>query len=133
MKKIIRHYVIDTSTLYAVSFIASGIIFEDGIKTLLLAGLALTAASILVKPIINLLLLPINLITFNLFRWLSSAVALYLVTLVVPGFEIASFTFAGLSSQWIDIPAMSFQGAFAFIAFSFLLSIITSVIYWVVS
>lgn len=133
MKKIVRHYIIDTSTLYAVSLIASGIVFEEGIRTLLLAGLALSLASILVKPIINLLLLPINLITFNLFRWLSSAVALYLVTLVVPGFKIVSFSFAGYTSQWIDIPALSIQGVFAFILFSFLISIITSIIYWVIS
>lgn len=133
VKKIVRHYIIDTTTLYAVSLIASGIVFERGIQTLLLAGLALTLASILVKPIINLLLLPLNLITFNLFRWLSSAVALYLVTLVVPGFSIVGFAFAGYSSQWIDIPAISLQSVLAYVAFSFVLSVITSIIYWVVS
>lgn len=133
MKRIIRHYVIDTSTLYAISFLASGLVFEEGLKTILLAGLALTAASIVVKPVINILLLPLNLITFNLFRWLSSAVALYLVTLVVPGFKLVGFTFAGFTSSWIDIPAMSFTGVLAFVAFSFILSAITSVIYWVVS
>lgn len=133
VKRIVRHYIVDTATLYAITYIASGLVFEEGIKTLLLAGLALMASSILVKPIINLLLLPLNLITFNLFRWLSSAVALYLVTLVVPGFKVVGFSFPGLTSSWVDIPALSFQGVLGYVAFSFLLSIITSVIYWVVS
>jgi uncharacterized membrane protein YvlD (DUF360 family) len=133
MKRIIRHYIIDTASLFFVSRIASGFIFERGIETLLLAGIALTAASLLAKPIINFLLLPINLVTFNLFRWLSSTVALYLVTLVVPGFKVAGFFYPGLTSKWLDIPTLNFEGVMALIAFSFILSIITSIIYWIIS
>lgn len=133
MKRLLRHYIVDTATLYGVSLIASGLVFDEGIKTVLLAGLALSIASILVKPIINLLLLPINLITFNLFRWLSSAVALYLVTLVVPGFSVVEFAFAGYSSSLITIPPLHFGGVLAYIAFSFVLSAIGSVVYWVAS
>ena len=113
MKRIIRHYAIDTLSLWAVAQIAAGMIFEKGIYTLLLTGAAITAVSFLAKPVINLLLLPINLVTFGLFRWVSSAIILYIATLIVPMFKVASFTFAGYSSQWIDIPAMNFKGFFA--------------------
>lgn len=132
MKRILRHFVVDTVSLYVVSRIASGMVFDRGIETLLLAGAAITASSFLVKPVINLLLLPINLITFNLFKWVSSALALYIVTLIVPGFQITGFLFSGFSSRWIDLPAVSFSGLLAFIAFSFILSVITSFIYWLV-
>ena len=76
MKKILRHYTIDTFTLYAVSLATTGLVFERGLTTLFLAGAALMGASLLARPIINLLLLPINLMTFHLFKWVSSAVAL---------------------------------------------------------
>lgn len=124
---------VDTFTLFAISRIASGIIFEKGIETLILAGVGLTFASLLAKPVINLLLLPINLVTFNLFKWISSAIALYLVTIVIPGFKIVSFSFSGLTSNLVDIPAIELTGALAIIAFSFMLSLITSFIYWLVS
>jgi len=132
MKRILRHYVIDTFSLWTVTQIASGIILEKGYESLLLAGIGMTAVSLLAKPIINLLILPLNLITFGLFRWVSSAIILYIVTLIVPGFKIEGFRFSGLSSVWIDLPSVNLEGILTFVAFSFLLSLITSFVYWLV-
>lgn len=132
MKTIIRHYAIDTFTLYLVSTVASGIVFQNGLQTLFLAGVGLMVASLLIKPIINVLLLPINLITFGVFKWLSSAIALYLVTMVVPGLRIERFFYPGLVTSWIDIPQLSFEGLMAFVAFSLLMSFVTSFFHWLV-
>src|SRR3972149_11154393 len=132
MKTILKHYIVDTGALYLASQIASGLIFEDGMKTILLAGVGLTAATLVVRPLINILILPVNLITFGLFKWVSSAVALYLVTLVIPGFRIVHFAYAGLSTKWIDIPGFTFEGMLAFVAFSFLISFIASFLHWLI-
>ena len=132
MKTIIRHYIVDTLSLFLISKIVTGMFFDKGVESLFLAGAGLMLTSFLVKPIINVLLLPINLITFGLFRWISSAIALYIVTLIVPGFRITSFVFAGLATKWIEIPGLSLGPPLSFIAFSFLLTAITSCIYWVV-
>jgi len=107
-------------------------IFEKGIETLLLTGLGLTVASLIAKPIINILLLPVNLITFGLFRWVSAVAVLYIVTLTVPGFKILSFNFGGYTSLWIDLPIIAFTGFLALLAFSFLHSLISSFIYWLI-
>ena len=132
MKNIFKHYVVDTVSLYLISQAVSGIVFENGIKSLLLAGLGIVLTSFLVKPIINLLLLPINLLTFGFFRWISSAITLYIVTLIVPGFKIYNFVFSGFTSSWIDIPLLTFIQPLSFIAFSFLITFITSIIYWLI-
>lgn len=130
MKKIIRLYLVQLLSLYFLTLIISGIDLEKGYYSLFIAALALSAAAYIVKPIINLLILPLNLITFGLFRWLSSAIALYLVTLVVPDFKISGFYFTGYQSPWFDIPVISLEGLLAFIAFSLAISIITSVLHW---
>lgn len=132
MKNIIRHYVIDTLSLYIVSQIVSGIILEKGIQSLLMAGLGIMLTSFLVKPLLNLLLLPLNLVTFGLFRWLSSSIALYIATLLVPSFKITNFVFSGLSSQWLDIPSLNLPSPLSYIAISFLLTTVTSAIYWLI-
>jgi len=132
MKTILRHFVIDTYCLYLVSIIASGMQFGNGFSTLLLAGFAITIVSIFAKPIINILLLPINLITFGLFRWVASSIVLYLTTLIVHSFKIIYFHFPGLSSKWIDIPNLDFSGILSYIGFSFLLSLVSSFIYWLI-
>lgn len=132
MKRILRHFVIDSVSIFLVSSIASGLIFQKGIETLLLTGLGLTIASLIARPIINLLLLPVNLITFGLFRWVSAVTVLYLVSLVVPGFQIIHFNFAGYSNIWFNIPSLFLAGFMAFLAFSFLHSFISSFIYWLI-
>src|SRR4029078_8678621 len=106
MRRILLHFVIGTASLWAVSQIAEGMVFDKGAQTLLMAGLALTVASLFAKPVINMLLLPINLITFGLFRWVSSAVVLYIVTLVVGDFRINFFRFDGFTSKWFDLPPL---------------------------
>ena len=130
MKRILRHYTLDTFSLWLISNIANGIVFEKGTQTLLISGLALMGVFLLAKPVINLLLLPLNLVTFGLFRWVSSAVVLYLVTLIIKDFKIIHFSFSGFTSKWIDIPTLYFEGFLAFVAFSFILSLITSFLYW---
>lgn len=132
MKRILRHFVIDSVSIFLVSSIATGMIFNKGIETLLLTGLGLTVASLIAKPVINILLLPVNLITFGLFRWVSAVAVLYIVTLVVPGFSIAGFNFNGYTSVWFDIPQLALAGFMAYLAFSFLHSIISSFIYWLI-
>jgi len=132
MKRILRHFVIDTVSIFLVSSVASGLVFEKGIETLLLTGLGLTIASLIAKPVINILMLPINLITFGLFRWVSAVVVLYLVTLIIPGFRIINFYFGGYSSIWFDLPVIALAGFMAFLAFSLLQSIFSSFIYWLV-
>lgn len=132
MRKILRHFVLSTVSLYLVSNITKGLVFERGIETLLLTGIALTIASLIARPIINILLLPLNLITFGLFRWVASAVTMYVVTLLVPSFKILYFNFPGYSIYGVDIPSLSFTGIIAFVAFSFLISLTYSVIHWLV-
>ncbi len=132
MKRILRHFVIDTVSIFLVSSIASGLIFKNGIETLLLTGLGLTIASLIAKPVVNILLLPVNLLTFGLFRWVAAVAVLYIVTLVVPGFSVTGFNFGGYTSLWIDIPVVVLSGFLAYVAFSFLHSLIASFIYWLI-
>jgi putative membrane protein len=131
MRTLFKHFLIDTSSLYAISLVVSGMIFEKGIYTLLLAGLVLMLTTTIVKPIINILLLPLNLVTFGLFKWIGYAITLYLVTLIVPGFKLLDFAFKGIATSWFTIPSLTFEGTLAFLAFSFLISFISSLIYWI--
>lgn len=131
MKTILKHFIINTVALYLVSLVISGIVFAEGTYSILLAGLVLTLTSLVIKPIINILLLPINLITFGLFRWAGFAVTLYIVTLIVPGFKLLDFVFKGFSSYWFSIPGLSLSGILAFLAFSFVISMVASIGHWI--
>src|SRR3990167_415445 len=132
MRAILKHFAVNIIVLYLVTQWFAGLSIANGTAGLIVAGVGLTLMNFLARPIINLLLLPINLITFGFFKWVSSAFTLYLTTLVVPGFAIAGFYFAGLSTKWIELPVINLSGFLAYIAFSFILTLFTSLLHWLV-
>lgn len=131
MRTLLKHFVINTVTLYLISQAVAGITFENGLYTLCLTGLVLMVVTTVIKPIINILLLPFNLVTFGLFKWITYAITFYLVTLLVPGFKIAGFVFGGVESYWFSLPSLTLEGTMAFMAFAFLISFVSSFIYWI--
>lgn len=127
----LRSFFYTAGALVAVSYLAGGgIAFSRGIETFLMASVVLSLVRHFVKPFLNILLLPINLMTLGLFHWVASAGLLYLVTLAVPGFTISQFNFQGFYSAPIVIPAINLTGVIAFIAVSFFISFINSFLYW---
>lgn len=131
MKRILRIIVIEIAGLYVASQIASGMIFASQPESILIAGAALGIAMFLIKPIINILLLPLTLATMGLFRFAGHAITIYVVDVALPQFNIEAFNFPGLKSQYLDIPEIHFQkGILAYFAFSFLIWFITGMINW---
>ncbi len=97
---------------------------------LLVAGGALAVINLLVKPILNLLLLPLNLATMGLFRWVSSVLALFLVLRVVPEFSVTGFSFAGFTYNGIVFPAFALGLWPGLVIVALIVSIITSLLLW---
>ena len=133
MKRIIRIFIVESLVLYFVSQITTGLTFEGGTTSLLITAIGLTAASLFIKPIINLLLLPLNLLTFGFFRFLTNAITLFLVDLVLSQFAVGAFFFKGYQGTLIVIPSLGVPaGPLSYLAFSFLISLVSSVIYWLI-
>lgn len=130
IRKLLRSFVFNLVALWLVTQAFAGASFTGGYQTLLLAALALTLVNLLVKPLINLLLLPINLITLGAFRWVINVVALYLVTLLVPQFTISAFLFPGFSYQGFVIPPINLGIFWVYLLTSLSLSIIISFLFW---
>lgn len=131
MKRLIRAFVIASVALWLVENIAPGALtFEEGLATLALAGLALAIVNFFIRPLINLLLLPINLVTLGTLRWIANVITLYLVTLIVPGFSVSAFVFEGFSYQGFSIPSFSFGTIASFIIISLLISVFSSFFFW---
>lgn len=131
-KKHLRSFVFNLVALWLATQIIEGVSFVDGYQTLLLAGLALTLVNLIVKPLVKLLLLPINLLTLGLFRWVINVIALYSVTLFVPQFKIESFLFSGFTYQGFSLPATQLSVFWVYIITSFFLSLVTSTLFWLV-
>jgi putative membrane protein len=130
MKRHLRSLIINLASLWLVAGVFSGVSYGGDYQTLLLASLVLTVVNLFVRPLINLLLLPVNLITLGAFGWLVNVATLYLVTILVPQFEITSFVFPGFSYQGFIIPSLNLSVFFVFILASFLISLISNFLSW---
>lgn len=129
MKKLVRILSKEVISLYVATQIASGIVFDNFLGGLLVAGVALAVAQYVVKPVVNLLLLPINLATLGLFRFISHAITLFIVDVALTQFQVTGFHFAGFASKLLDIPPVNFEGGvFAYVAFSVILFVLTSLL-----
>lgn len=134
MKRILRIFIVESVALYLISQMTDGLNFQNGTQGLLVTAFALGIASLLVKPVINLFLLPLNLLTFGLFRFLTNTITIFIVDLVTQEFLITSFTLKGFKSELLVIPQLSLpSGPLSYIAFSLLISLVTGVIYWLIS
>ena len=133
MKAIPRLFVVEFIGLYFAAELASGLVFQDGIWSLVITSLALAIAMRLLKPIVGILLLPLTLATLGLLKFLGHAITLYVVDLALDQFSVNSFNFPGLVSTYLDLPAIQFDaGVMSYIAFSILILVITSIIHWIV-
>jgi uncharacterized membrane protein YvlD (DUF360 family) len=131
VKKIIKIYAIELFGLYVAGEIAGGLTYVNALEGVLVTTAGLTVASMLVKPIINILILPLTLATLGLLKFLSHAVMLYLVDLALVQFSVEGFNFAGLKSPYLDLPAVNFpKGIFAYVAFSLIISFVTGFVNW---
>lgn len=130
MKSLLRSFLINCFSLFVIAKMVNGFSFAKGNETLLFAALVLCLVNLFIKPLINILLLPINLITLGTFRWLVNVATLLLVTLIVPEFQIIGFKFLGLSIGTFALPAYSASGLFALILNSLLLSLFSGFLFW---
>jgi uncharacterized membrane protein YvlD (DUF360 family) len=132
MKIFLRHVLINLLVLYLTDLFYPGFSILHDFKTLLSAAVIWLLLNKIVKPVIKLLLLPINLITLNLFSWAISLLTLFLLKLLVGGINIESYSFPGANFEGFVIPAM-FIGVFlSYLITSTLLNTFHSFIFWLI-
>lgn len=132
IKHFLRSFVFHAFAIYFVAQNIGGISYNGDLGVLALAGVALSLVEAFVRPILNLLLLPFNLITLGAFRWIVNVFTLYLTTLLIRGFSVAPFTYPGSNISGFIIPGTEFSLVWAYIAVSLSISIISSFLFWLV-
>lgn len=112
MNFILRPLIITAVVLWLISAILPGVDHGNWV-TLLLASLAILLLYKVVKPIVSLLLLPINIVTLGLFAGFLNVGLLWAATALIPGFHIDPMTIAGWHlNQFWSLMVVSFLLSF---------------------
>jgi putative membrane protein len=101
MKLFVR-LAINVFALLIVAYIVPGFILRD-LTSAVVASVIIGVVNTFIRPIVQLVTLPITLLTFGLFAFLINVALLWVVSLIVPGFEINSFLTAILASLLLSL------------------------------
>ena len=88
LKVLFRNIAIYAASLFLVPYFVSGVKIYGGIQTLIIGAIVLTGMFLLLRPILQILTFPFNVITMGVFSILSNAVILYLLTVFVPNLRM---------------------------------------------
>lgn len=130
MKAILKALFLNLIVLYVSVWLFAGLEIDGRIQTLILAAIILTALHKFVKPIIKLLLLPINLLTLGIFGWVSNVLMLFLAAMLVDGLSVTGFYFTGFAYEGFVIPAMQISLLVSYILASLVMSIVRNLMDW---
>src|SRR3989338_11465738 len=97
MKYLLKKYFIFSFSAHALSVVVSAFSISGTWKEFLFASFLLMILFFVVKPLTNILLFPIHLITLNLSSWIFSAVLAYLWIAFEPHVSVKPWDFPGLT------------------------------------
>ena len=133
MKSFLRASSINGLSLFLLGQALEGVTITGGLRVFALGGMFLTILGITLKPIFNLISLPLNMVTLGMFSFFSNAILLYILTVLVTEIKIQAFSFPGFSWAGFIIPEIHFNTIFAYVISASLLSIIQGIINWLIN
>ena len=98
---LVRNLIINTLSIFAVSYILSGIQVESFATALILA-VVMAVLNVTLKPLLILITIPLTVITLGLFLLVVNVLVLYAAAALIDDFQIAGFWWALLFSLLVS-------------------------------
>lgn len=95
MKGLILRWVINALAIYLTASIIEGITIESFFASLF-AAFVLGLVNAVIRPIFNVIVLPLNILTLGLFTFVVNGLTLWAVAATVSGFTVENVFFAGI-------------------------------------
>lgn len=131
-QKLLKSLSVTAVAIYLTSLAVPGFVIQPGLNHLLTATLTLVVLNIFVKPLIKLLLLPVNLLTLGAFRWLINIMLIYLLSLLLPSVTLRSFSLSQLPGLGSILPDILVGQFFVTILVSLVFSLCHHLLFWLI-
>lgn len=128
MKHVLRVFLFNVFALWLTSQLTPGFVMPAGWQMMLFAGLILSLLMLIVKPILKILFIPINILTFGLLSWFINVIIIYLLTVFVPEIRVIPWVFNGIAFAGFIIPSFHVSYLVSLIASTLSISAITTVL-----
>lgn len=132
MRKILRLTLLFSFSLVCANLTWQNLTFQVTPWTYVKTALVLAIFEVILKPILKIILFPINLLTLGLFRAVIDTVGLYLASFVFSDFYVSSIYSPATTFLGLNIPSFNFTNFWAFLVTSltigFFLNLFTIII-----
>ena len=129
MRYLLKVFVFHAFALWLTAEIYQGFIVRGGWQTIFFAGFILTLLTLLVKPLLKILFIPVNLLTLGLFSWFVNVVVVYLLTVLIRTVYIRPFLFMGFTFQGFVVPPMEISYGVSLIIATFFITCISNLLF----
>ncbi len=133
MKSIVKKILIVFISLYSLTQIIDQITINSGWYGLFYGSVILGAFYWILKPILGIILFPINMITLNLTSWLIDIIIFYIWTLTFPMIRISDWQFPGINIGSLIIFPYEFTGWQIYLVSAILLSLLLKFYRWLLN
>lgn len=100
--RIILHWIILSIAVYATTYVVSGISLAQ-LWVALVVGACLTLFNMFIKPIVNILTLPLNIVTLGLFSLVVNGLLFWFLGTVIVGFSVTTFSAAFVGAIIVSV------------------------------
>lgn len=124
IKKLLRYTLLFSFSLATANQIWHNLYFQNNIKTIIYVSLILTIFELFLKPILKILLLPVNLLTLGTLRLVINTLGLYLAKFLLTDFKVYNIHVETFKWQGFLIPTQDYKSFWAHFVSSLTIGII---------
>lgn len=129
VKYLVKVFAFNMFGLWLTSQILPALVISPGWQPMVTAGLVLSLLMLIVRPILTILFIPINILTFGLLSWFINVIVIFLLTLFVPEVVVTDWTFPGLNWAGLVIPIFHLSYFLALIVVSLTITFFTNLLH----
>lgn len=97
MKFVLKKYFLTVGTLFTLTQVIPAVVINNSWNGLFYAAFILSLLFYIIRPLLNLIMLPINLVTLNLSSWIVQIAIFYFWTVITNVVKISSWQFGGIN------------------------------------
>ncbi len=134
IKKIVRHIAITFLSFYITSmYLVHGFFIPLNLVTYIKIVVIFSLLTLIVRPILKILFIPINFLTLGLLGWLINVILLYLLVSFAPEVHFGMTNFPAFSLSGFYWPSLQLTPFWTAVAASFSLTFLNRSLKWLVS
>ena len=131
MKFILKKYLLTVLSVFILTQVIPAFSISGSWSEVFFASFILSLLLYIVRPILNLIMLPLNLVTLNLTSWIGYIIIFYFWTLLVSQVKIFGWQFSGIHIGPITLSSFNLVKWQVTVISGLLLVIINKILNWI--